>query len=76
MKKESEELNDFAINCMAVTAIAFFLVAMSPLTMTDKTEVKSLSTAKISLPHEEKYSVNITNVKRKYLDHLFNTKSE
>jgi hypothetical protein len=28
----------------------------------------------IELPHKENYAVDITDAKRKYLDHLFNTK--
>jgi hypothetical protein len=30
----------------------------------------------VATEYKEKYAVNVTNVKRKYLDHLFNTQEQ
>jgi len=75
MEKETKELQDFAFNCMIITAIAFFLLIMSSLTMNNNDQINTNAVeTSIELPHKENYAVDITDAKRKYLDHLFNTK--
>jgi hypothetical protein len=70
----SKEEYDFSVNCIGFTIIGFFLLIITILATSKNDEVE-VAKAKpiISIPHQEKYSANITDGKRKYLDHLFNT---
>lgn len=71
----SKEEYKFTINCILGTVLMFPILVILLLlnTMNDDKVSKNENTT-ISIPHQEKYSVNINESKRKYLDHLFNTK--
>ena len=73
----SKEEYNFSVNCIGFTLFGFLLLVIAMLTTSKNDEAKVTKENPIIVtPHEEVYSANITDVKRKYLNHLFNTKSE
>jgi len=71
--RSSEQYNS-SLDAIGITLLGFIIIILSLMMVSkckspDQPKVKK----EVVTEYKEKYAVNVTNVKRKYLDHLFNT---
>ena len=73
----SEKEYNASMDAVGVSLLGFLIIILS-LMMVSKCKSPDQPRVKkeVVTEYKEKYAVNVTNVKRKYLDHLFNTQEQ
>lgn len=74
----SDKEYNASMDAVGVSLLGFLIIILSLMMVSkckspDQPKVKKVV---VATEYKEVYATNVTNVKRKYLDHLFNTKSE
>lgn len=73
--RSSQQYNS-SLDAVGVALLGFIVIILLAMMISKSKVPEQPKVKKVIAVYKEKYAVNITDAKRKYLDHLFNTKSE